>query len=633
MSNARMAKRAAGGFLLTLFFAVAAAAADSPAGPGSLRVAEDLNPAPDVLEVRLTAKRTTVDLSGDGLLANAYTFNGTTPGPELRARVGDTVIVHFTNQLAEPMRVHWHGIELDNANDGTAVTQNPVPTGATFTYRFRIVRPGVFWYHSHAMPSNPEFKGLYGPLIVEDPAATPLLEAGVLPGPANTRTLMLADTTVCKAPGQNDAATFAPGATVPWAFSKELGPFPGNVAYPTPKDLCETPRDRHGKPLGSGPLQAGDIPNIQPPGNCGGKTSCRVNEGQLVLSNGRIAAARAGTPEAPGALAADAEVIEVGAGEGVRLRLVNAAVSRYFRLRATDPRGRQVPLYRIGGQGGLLDTVRLEGGMLGEVDTKFARGEILLANGERADVVLAAAGEPGDVLTLWTLDYQHYGTTEYPFGYAPVPTVPVAHIRLVKRAAPGAAFSIAAGDALRTHRLVRQPIENIKTLPVTGALLNPAGFEPPLPGTAASEILFTVVGRRESIDGVHALPLEVGVDDFRKVPHQASSRFARIGDLLELRIRNGTQAHHPMHLHGFSYQPVRIEDTVGKTVYTYDYNEFVDTVDVPATHQVVFRVRLDDRGAVDGPASGGGIGRWLLHCHIFSHTEMGMISEIVVLPR
>ncbi len=618
-----------------MLFSVAPAAADSPAGPGNLRAAEDLNPAPDVLEVRLTAQKNAVDLTGTGLIANAYTFNGTTPGPELRAKVGDTVIAHFTNDLPEPMTVHWHGIELDNANDGTAVTQDPVPTGGSFTYRFRVSRPGVFWYHPHAMPSNPEFKGLFGPLIVEDPAEAPLIAAGVLPGPANTRTLMLADTTVCRKRGENDTATFAPGADMPWVFSKDIGPFPGNAAYPTPKDLCETPRDREGKPLAGGPLAAGDIPNIQPPTNCGAKTPCRVNEGQLVLTNGRVATPRAGTPEAPGPLAANAGLLEVAAGEGVRLRLINAAVSRYFRLRATDQRGRQVPLYRVGGQGGLLDSVRLEGGTIGNMglDTKFARGEILLANADRADVVLVAAGQPGDVLTLWTLDYQHYGTTEYPFGYAPVPTVPVAHIRLAKRAAGSRPFRIAAGDALRVHAAVARPVENIRTLPISASLLDPAKFEKPLPGTANAEILFTVVGLRESIDGLHGLPLEGGVGDYRRIPHLKSSRYARIGDLLELTMRNGTQMHHPMHLHGFSFQPVRLEDSLGKTVYTYDYNEFVDTVDIPATHRLVFRVRLDDRGAVGGADSGGAAGRWLLHCHIFSHAGLGMISEIVVLER
>jgi FtsP/CotA-like multicopper oxidase with cupredoxin domain len=600
-------------------------------GIGNLQVAVDLNPAPDILEVELTAQQTRIDLTGSGLYANAYTYNGLTPGPELRLKLGDTVIVHFRNELPDPMSIHWHGIELDNENDGTTVTQNPVPTGGEFTYRFRVIRPGVYWYHPHSMPTNAEFRGLYGPLIVEDPEAEKLIAAGVLPAAEQTHTLMLADTTVCKAPGKNDELTFEPGADVPWVFTESIGPFPGHVAYPTPKDLCETPRDRHGKPAETGPLAAGEIPNITPAANCGsGKRPCRVNEGQHVLTNGRVATPRAGTPEAPGKFAKDPEVIEATAGSGVRLRLINAAVTRYFRLRMTDADGNQLPLYRVGGQGGLLENARLEGGMLGTHDTKYAPGELVLGPAERSDVVVAMpTAEPGEVLTLWTQDYQRYGTLEYPYGYAPVPTVPVAHVRIIE--STGSAFEIANGDPLRKHGKVDAPIESLKGEVIEAHLLDPAALEPPRPGTANEELLFTIVGLRESIDGTHGTALEGLGRDYRDIPHVPSSRFARVGDLLEITIRNGTQMHHPIHLHGFSFQPVRLEDSLGDTVYEYDYNEFVDTADVPSTNKLVFRVRLDDRPMFDGAAEGGSLGRWLFHCHIFNHAAIGMITELVVL--
>jgi FtsP/CotA-like multicopper oxidase with cupredoxin domain len=619
--------------ILGLVCAFEAAAATRGPGPGTLKAAVDLNPAPDILEVELTAKMARVDLTGFGLLANAYTYNGMTPGPELRLQLGDTVIVHFRNELPEPMSIHWHGIELDNANDGTTVTQNPVPTGGEFTYRFRVVRPGVFWYHPHSMPTNAEFKGLYGPLIVEDPAAGKLIAAGVLPGPVQTHTLMLSDTTVCKAPGKNDARTFEPGTDVPWVFSESIGPFPGHDAYPTPKDLCESPRDRHGQPVTTGPLRPGDIPNITPPTNCGsGKRPCRVNEGQIVLTNGRSAAQRAGTPDSPGDLTDVAEAIDVAAGSGVRLRLINTAVTRYFRLRMTDADGNQLPIYRVGGQGGLLERVRLEGGMLGSLDTKYGSGEIVIGPAERADVVVVIpAAATAEVMTLWTLDYQRYGTLEYPHGYAPVPTVPVAHFRV--RTFGDAGFRMAQGDPLRVHRVVDNPIESLKGVPIETHLLDPAQLDPPRPGTPKEELLFTIVGLRESIDGIHGTGLEGGDGDYRDIPHVASSRFARVGDLLEITIRNGTQMHHPIHLHGFSFQPVRLEDSLGETVYEYDYDEFVDTADVPATNKLVFRVRLDDRPMFEGATSGGSLGRWLFHCHIFNHAAIGMMTELVVLDN
>jgi FtsP/CotA-like multicopper oxidase with cupredoxin domain len=611
------------------------------AGPATLRPLVDTNPDPRIIETTLVAEEKAVDLDGQGLKARMYTFNGGTPGPEFRAKVGDRVIVHFTNNIAEPLMVHWHGIELHNASDGTTLTQNPLRKGETYTYDFIVPRAGVFWYHSHRAPTNPEFRGMYGAFIVTDDADATLVRRRVLPDAAHTRTLVLGDTTVCKAPGHNDAATFPADPAVPWSFTRAgLGRFPGNAAYPTPRDLCEDPRDEHGMPTGAGPLPAGAVPNVQPSMTCGVNPKCRVNEGQLVLVNGRVPTPRAGSPDAPGALVMKDAAWPLKAGEAVRLRLVNSAVSRFFRLRLTDAKGALVPILRIGGQGGLLDTARLEGGTAGQVDLKYERGELVLAPSERADVVLVMPdAAPGDILTLWTEDFSHYGTNEYPYGYGGLPSVPVAHFRIAGRATGRERSTLAAGSPLRTHPAVNSPVASLKALPVTAHLLDPATFTPPLPGSAKEELLLTVLGLRESIDGVHATSLHGTGDpyaagyDYRKLPHVATSRYARVGDLLELTFRNGTQQHHPLHLHGFSFQPLRLLDTQGRTVYEYDYNEFVDSIDIPDLRSVVVRVRLDDRTGPDRRTSGGAVGRWFIHCHIFNHAELGMMTELVVLPR
>jgi FtsP/CotA-like multicopper oxidase with cupredoxin domain len=197
-------------------------------GLGNLPTAVDLNPDPDIFETNLVAQEAEVDL-GNGLIAQAQTFNGTVPGPEFNLKLGDRVIVHFTNLLPEPSSIHWHGIELDNESDGTGITQNPVLTGQTFTYRFIVPRPGIFFYHSHIAPTNPSFKGYYGSIIVEDPAEQKLIAQKVLPNQGHTMTLVLGDTTVCKAAGSNDAATFPIDPTLPWVGTEEL---PGNPTFP-----------------------------------------------------------------------------------------------------------------------------------------------------------------------------------------------------------------------------------------------------------------------------------------------------------------------------------------------------------------------------------------------------------------
>jgi hypothetical protein len=84
----------------------------------------------------------------------------------------------------------------------------------------------------------------------------------------------------------------------------------------------------------------------------------------------------------------------------------------------TGPTGQPVTLFRVGGQGGLLDRVRVEGGVQGTLDTNFDRGEILLAVAEREDVVfMVPLGNEGDTFTLWTLDFKADRTGRQIFGF------------------------------------------------------------------------------------------------------------------------------------------------------------------------------------------------------------------------
>jgi FtsP/CotA-like multicopper oxidase with cupredoxin domain len=96
-------------------------------------------------------------------------FNGSTPGPVLRARQGDTIDIRFLNQIDEGSAVHWHGLRIENAMDGVpGMTQDIVEPGTDFEYSFRTPDAGTFWYHSHNRSWEQVAKGLYGPLIVEE---------------------------------------------------------------------------------------------------------------------------------------------------------------------------------------------------------------------------------------------------------------------------------------------------------------------------------------------------------------------------------------------------------------------------------------------------------------------------------
>lgn len=135
------------------------------------------------------------------------------------------------------------------------------------------------------------------------------------------------------------------------------------------------------------------------------------------------------------------------------------------------------------------------------------------------------------------------------------------------------------------------------------------------------------MGTKFSIDGVN-WGYGMGSTD-SKPDFPASKRDAALGEVIEIEIHNDTDMHHPFHLHGFSFQPLyfmRMHHMEGwMQRYDHDNVEFVDTIDIPEHTSVFIRVRLDDP-----VGDGSAMGRWLYHCHIAHHAELGMISELVV---
>ncbi|HGO9412414.1 TPA: multicopper oxidase family protein [Bacillus cereus] len=119
-------------------------------------------------EVTLIAKEEKQKLS-NGVIVPVWTFNGSSPGPEIRVKKGEKVKVTLKNELSAPVSIHWHGYPVPNNMDGIpGVTQDAVEPGKSFTYEFEANVPGTYWYHSHQDSVNQLDRGLYGALIVED---------------------------------------------------------------------------------------------------------------------------------------------------------------------------------------------------------------------------------------------------------------------------------------------------------------------------------------------------------------------------------------------------------------------------------------------------------------------------------
>jgi len=126
-----------------------------------------------VHEVTLTAAPATVPLF-DGRPLAVWAYNGQVPGPVLRLRLGDTLRATLVNRLPQPTTIHWHGVRVPNAMDGTpGVTQPPVAPGETFVYEFTPKDAGTFWFHPHLRASEQVERGLFGVLVVEDAEPLP----------------------------------------------------------------------------------------------------------------------------------------------------------------------------------------------------------------------------------------------------------------------------------------------------------------------------------------------------------------------------------------------------------------------------------------------------------------------------
>jgi FtsP/CotA-like multicopper oxidase with cupredoxin domain len=116
-----------------------------------------------VRDYTLTAVDTDLEVA-PGIFFPAWTYNGTAPGPIVRATEGDTLRVRFRNQGSHPHTIHFHGIHAANMDGVFEV----IPVGGEFTYEFEARPAGLHLYHCHATPLKKHIhKGLYGAFIVD----------------------------------------------------------------------------------------------------------------------------------------------------------------------------------------------------------------------------------------------------------------------------------------------------------------------------------------------------------------------------------------------------------------------------------------------------------------------------------
>jgi FtsP/CotA-like multicopper oxidase with cupredoxin domain len=112
----------------------------------------------------LTASEVTHSI--DGKIVTMLAYNDMIPGPTIRVHEGDEVTIRFINKMDIPTLLHSHGIRMDNAFDGSQLTQADILPGERFDYVLKFPDAGVYWYHPHVREDKQQNLGLYGGFVV-----------------------------------------------------------------------------------------------------------------------------------------------------------------------------------------------------------------------------------------------------------------------------------------------------------------------------------------------------------------------------------------------------------------------------------------------------------------------------------
>jgi nitrite reductase (NO-forming) len=152
---------------------------DPMADPGAGFAARDatLAPAPSARTHRVTlhAREVQRDIAS-GVAQRLWTFDGTTPGPILRGRIGDRFEITLVNDTSME-----HGIDFHAEAQAADTAMRTVEPGHSITYRFTATKAGIWMYHCSAMPLLYHVaNGMYGALIVDPPELAPAAREYVL---------------------------------------------------------------------------------------------------------------------------------------------------------------------------------------------------------------------------------------------------------------------------------------------------------------------------------------------------------------------------------------------------------------------------------------------------------------------
>lgn len=126
------------------------------------------------VEVHITAKEVISEVA-PGVYQNFWTFDGKVPGPFIRVREGDVVVVHFTNDKTS---LHHHTIDFHAViGPGGGAPVLMAAPGETKTLTFTALHPGLYVYHCAEPDAALHMAhGQYGLILVEPKAGLPKVD-------------------------------------------------------------------------------------------------------------------------------------------------------------------------------------------------------------------------------------------------------------------------------------------------------------------------------------------------------------------------------------------------------------------------------------------------------------------------
>jgi len=265
----------------------------------------------------------------------------------------------------------------------------------------------------------------------------------------------------------------------------------------------------------------------------GGIDAENGREGNVVFVNGHVMS-----------------TLAIRSGEVQRWRVINASASRVYRLAL----GGHTFLH-VGSDGGLFEH-------------PVEVSEILLANGERAELLVRGTGAPSSRTVLQSLPYDRYIPQTRPKDWNQARDLMVVQY---------------TSDAPVSRVAVPNVLRSIPTLDTT------------------------------QVTATRVMSLSQHMINGKMMDMRRVDASAHLGATEIWTVENLVGMDHPFHLHGFQFQVLDRNGVPERD------RRWKDTVNVPKHETVRFIVRFDRYP-----------GKWMFHCHILDHEDHGMMGILEI---